>query len=140
MDCQEAREHILESLAEPRLGAKSADLEGHLAACETCRGIFETQLQLDSQLSSAILTPPLNPRFRRAVMSKVHREPYCIWREFLLDKAHLLGCICAIAISIAVLPFPASSTLFAGMALTLVTYFLQSIILGSWEIWEEGQQ
>lgn len=140
MDCQKAREYILESLAAPRLGAKPADLEAHLALCGTCRRFSETQLRLDSLLSREISPRPPSPQFRISVMKKVRREPYSIWHESLPDKAHLLGCICATALSIPVLPFPATSTLFAGTAFTLVTYFLQSIIWGSLELWDEGQQ
>jgi len=140
MDCREAREHILEALAEPRTGTDAADLERHLAACEICRRFFETQLQLDSKLSTAISAPPLTPGFRKSLMARVRREPYSIWHEFLPDKAHLAGCICATAVSIPVMPFPSSSTLLTGLAFTLVTYFLQSVIRGSLEIWEEGQQ
>ena len=139
MDCKEAREHILEALAQPRTGIDAADVVRHLAGCETCRRFSETQLQLDWQLSTAISAPPLTPRFRKSLMETVHREPYSIWQEFLPDKAHLAGCICATAVSIPVMPFSTSSILLAGLAFTLVTYFFQSVIRGSLEIWVEGQ-
>jgi hypothetical protein len=140
MDCHEAREYLLESYAEPQLEAKQADLEAHMALCETCRCFFETQLQLDSLLSRQISPPPLNSRFRSSVMEKARREPCSIWHEFLPDKAHLLGGICATALSLPLLPFPATSILLAGAAFTLATYFVQSLIRGSLELWEEGQQ
>lgn len=140
MDCQEAREHILEFFAEPRLEAKPAGLEAHLALCETCCRFSQTQFQLDSQLTREISPPPLSPQFRSSVMKKAGREPYSIWHEFLPEKTHLLGCLIAIVLSITILPFPATSTLLAGTAFTLVTYFLHSIIRSSLELWEEGQQ
>jgi len=140
MDCPEAQEQILESLAAPRTGAHSADLDHHLGGCDACRRFLETQLQLDLQLSVAISAPPLNPGFRKSVMGNLRREPYYLWPEFLPDKAHLGGCICATTISLWTLPFPAGSTLLAGLVFTLVTYFVQSAIRGSLEIWEEGQQ
>ena len=140
MDCQEAQEQILESLAEPRTAANAADLDHHLAGCGTCQRFFEIQRQLDLRLSLAISAPPLNPNFRKSVMENLRREPYYLWPEFLPDKAHLAGCICATVLSIRILPFPTGSILFAGFAFTLATYFAQSVIRGWLETWEEGQQ
>jgi hypothetical protein len=140
MDCREAQERILESLAEPRTAANAAGLDPHLAECDACRRFFETQLKLDLRLSLAISAPPLSPRFRKSVMEHLRREPYYLWPESLPDKAHLAGCICATVLSILILPFPAGSILLAGLAFTLVTYFAQSAIRGSLETWEEGQQ
>ena len=105
MDCREAREHILESLAELRPGAKAADLEKHLADCEACRRFWEAQMKLDSQLTTAISAPALNPEFRKSLMKKLHRQPFFVWPEILPDAAHLAGCMCAIALCVVILPF-----------------------------------
>jgi len=140
MDCREAQEQILESLTEPRLGEDSAGVGHHVAECDNCRRFFETQRQLDWQLSRAIAAPPLNPRFRKSVMEKARREPYFIWHEFLPDKAHLAGCACATALSIWILPFSTGSIFFAGSVFTLATYFIESALRGALETWEEGKQ
>jgi hypothetical protein len=140
MDCPEAREHILESLAELRPGAKTADLENHLADCEACRRFWETQMNLDLQLTTAISAPALNPEFRKSLMKKLHRQPFFVWPEFLPDAAHLAGCMCAIALCVLVLPFRPGPIVLAGLAFTLMTYFVQSVIRGSLETWEEDQQ
>ncbi len=140
MDCPEAQEQILDSLDVPRTGPNSADFDHHLAKCDKCRRFLEIQQQLDLQLSLAISAPSLNRRFRQSVIENLRRELYHLWPEFLPDKAHLTGCICATAVSIWVLPFSAGSILLAGLGFTLVTYVVQSIILGSLEAWEEGQQ
>ena len=140
MDCPEAQEQILDSLAAPRTGANSADLDHHLAECDKCRRFLEIQQQLDLQLSLAISAPSLNPGFRQSIIENLHREPYYLWPEFLPDRAHFAGCICATALSIWIVPFSAGSILSAGLIFTLVTYFVQSVVRSSLETWEEGQQ
>jgi hypothetical protein len=140
MDCREAREQILEHLAERQTDEKAADLVGHLAGCETCRSFFETQAKLDEQLSAAISAPPLSPGFRKSLLKKIHREPLSVWTEFLPDAAHLAGCISATALCVAILPFSTGPIVLAGVAFTLVTYFVQSVVRGSLEAWEEDRQ
>jgi hypothetical protein len=139
MDCRVAQEQILESLTEPRLDGNSAELEHHLAECDNCRRFFETQRYLDLQLSLVISAPPLSPRFRQSIMENVRRESHVIWPDSLPDKAHLAGCLCATALSIWVLPFSAGSIFLAGLVFTLATYFVQSVVRGALETWEEGQ-
>jgi hypothetical protein len=73
-------------------------------------------------------------------MKKVRSESRYVWPEFLPDKAHLAGCVCATGLSIPILPFSPGSIITVGLAATLVTYFLQSAIRGSLELWDEGQQ
>jgi predicted anti-sigma-YlaC factor YlaD len=140
MDCREAQEHILESLAEPQSGSKTAGLEDHLAGCDACRGFWETQLALDRQLNTAISAPALSPEFRKSLMKKVRRRPLSVWPEYLPDAAHLAGCICATALCVPILPFPSRPILLSGFAFTVATYFLQSVIRGSLEMWEEDRQ
>ena len=139
MDCREAQEQILESLTEPRLSRSSAELDHHLAACDNCRRFVETQRHLDLQLSFAISAPPLSPRFRQSVIENLRRESQNIWRESLPDKAHLAGCLCATALSICVLPYSAGSIFLAGLVFTLATYFVQSVVRGALETFEEDQ-
>jgi hypothetical protein len=140
MDCREAQDQILESLARQRPGENSAGIGHHLGKCDNCRRFLETQRRLDSQLDLAILAPPLNPQFRKSVMKKIGREPYSIWHEFLPDTAHLAGCACATALSTWILPFSAGSIFLAGLVFTLTTYFAQSALRGALETWQEGKQ
>jgi hypothetical protein len=139
MDCPEARDQILEHVAEQRPGAKRTDLENHLADCEACRRFWETQIELDLRLTAAISAPALNPEFRKSLMKKLHRQPFFVWPEFLPDAAHLAGCMCAIALCVLILPFRPGPIAVAGSAFTLVTYFVQSVIRGSLETWGEDQ-
>ena len=139
MNCREVQEQILESLSEPQPGGNSAVLE-HLSGCADCRRFFQTQRDLDVQLSRAISAPPLSPRFHQSVMEKVRREPYSVWTESLPDKAHLAGCLCAMVLSIWILPLSPNSVLLTGMVFTLVTYFVHAVVGSALESWEEGQQ
>ena len=140
MDCREAQEQILESLAESQPGEVATGLERHLSGCDACRSFLEAQRNLDLQLSRAISAPPLSPRFRQSVMADLRREPYYAWPESLPDKAHLAGCLCAIALSIWILPFSAGSMLSIGLVFTLATFFIHSVVWSALESWEEGQQ
>ena len=137
MDCRKAQEQILEYLAETRPGANTPDLEAHLAGCEACRSFSETQFRLDLQLSAAISAPPLSAAFRTSLAKRVRREPVSVWPEFLPDVAHVVGCVCATALCLSMLPFAAGPVMLAGLAFTIVTYFVQAVLQGSLGAWEE---
>jgi predicted anti-sigma-YlaC factor YlaD len=136
VDCTEAKELILDSLAEVRPGAPTPELEIHLAGCEACRSFLATQRSLDMQLSAAIPVPSLSPEFRALLAQRVRRAP-SNGAEFLPDVAHLAGCAGAVALCVTILPFPAGSVMLAGLAFTLVTYFVQTVLRGTLEAWEE---
>jgi len=139
MDCREADELILESLAETGLDANTQELETHLAGCETCRKFSETQIRLDLQLSDAISAPALSPAFRASLANRVRREPLSVWPDSLPDVGHVVGCMCATALCVFMLPLPAGSVMLAGLVFTLVTYFIQAVLRGSLETWEESR-
>ncbi len=140
MDCQTAQEQILESLAESQPRVASPELEGHLAGCEGCRGFAQTQIVLDLQLSAAISAPALSPTFHASLMKRVRSEALSGWSEFLPDVAHIAGCVCATALCLYMLPLPSGMVVLAGLAFTLVTYFVQTVLRGSLETWDEGAQ
>ncbi len=137
MDCQTAQELILDSLAAIRPGATTPELEIHLAGCQACRGFSETQFMLDYQLRATITAPALSPAFRASLVKRIRREPVSIWPEFLPDVAHISGCVGATALCLTISPFPAGSVALAGLAFTLGTYFVQTVLRGSLEVWEE---
>jgi hypothetical protein len=139
MDCKTAQEQILESLAEIRSCVNTPDLETHLAGCEACWNFSETQFMLDLQLSAAISAPPLSAAFRFSLAKRLRREPLEVWPEFLPALAHVVGCSCATALCLFVLPFAAGPVMLAGLAFTLVTWFVQAVLQGSLEAWEEDR-
>jgi len=137
MDCREAQEQILESLAETQSVVNTPDLNTHLTSCNACRTFSETQFRLDLQLSAVISVPPLSPAFRVSLAKGIRREPLSVWPEVLPDVAHVVGCVCATALCLLMLPIPAGSVMLAGLVFTLVTYFVQAALRGSLEAWEE---
>jgi predicted anti-sigma-YlaC factor YlaD len=136
MDCHEAQEQILEAIDESRRNGDSLSLERHLAECQGCREFFGIQRSLDRRLRASITAPALSPNFRESLAKKVRREPLDAWPEFLPDAAHVAGCVCAIVLCLAILPFPPVTVIVAGGAITLATYFLQSVVRSSFEIYE----
>jgi predicted anti-sigma-YlaC factor YlaD len=140
MDCREAQEQILESLAETRPGANTPDLEAHLAGCKACRSFSESQFMLDLQLRAAISAPPLSAAFRASLAKRLRRESVSVWHEILPDVAHVVGCVCATALCLLMLPFAAGPVIVAGLAFTVVTYFVQTVLQGSLEAWEEDRR
>jgi hypothetical protein len=138
MDCQKAQELILDSLADTRPGATAPELEIHLAGCQACRSFSETQFMLDHQLSATITAPALSPAFRASLAKRVSREPVSVWSEFLPDVAHISGCVGATALCLTISRFPAGSVILAGLVFTIGTYFVQTVLRGSLEVWEEN--
>jgi len=136
MDCFEAQEQILEALDESRASGDSLGLERHLGGCDACREFFEIQRSLDRRLTASIKAPALSSNFRESLAKKVRCEPLAAWPEFLPDAAHMAGCVCAIVLCLAILPFPPATVIAAGGAITLATYFLQSVVRSSFEIYE----
>ena len=137
MDCPTAQEEILEALASARPYATTSELESHLAGCDACRTFRDTQLALDLQLSAAISVSALSPVFRQSLLYKIDQEPVSAWPEFLPDIAHIAGCIGAILVCLSVLPYSASWVVLAGLIFTLATYFLEIVLRGSLEAWED---
>lgn len=139
MDCEEARERILNSLAEARPVGPSVDLSTHLSGCPTCRSFSEIQLMLDRQLTNLISEPAPAKEFRGALLKRVKREPLAVWAEFLPDLAHAIGCLVATTVCIVLLPIPAGLATLVGSALALSAYFVQTVFQGFLETWEEEQ-
>lgn len=138
MDCQTAQEQILESLAAIRPDANTSDLEIHVAGCDACRSFSETHFTLDFQLSAVMSPPSLSPAFRRSLAKRLRRESLSVWSDFLPGVAHVVGCFFATGLCVLLLPFAAGSIMLAGLVFTVATYFLQAVLQGSLEAWEEG--
>jgi anti-sigma factor RsiW len=133
MDCQDAKEKLLESLE----GALSADgkrqLERHLIACPNCAEFGELLNKIDVQLKEAITAPRLSPGFRAALRARIDRQPRGLWRHWLPDVAYLVGSGAAILCCVFLLPFPASSVLWIGSLIAATGYSVQTLLLSSLE-------
>jgi hypothetical protein len=130
MDCREAREHILEGLADDTATQ-------HIDSCVQCRRFRETQAELDRQLSASISQPSLSPRFRAMLMKKIRAESSAAWPDFLPDVAHLAGGLGATLACLLIVPFGAGQVIAAGAAFTVGTYLLQCVVRDALENWEE---
>jgi hypothetical protein len=137
MDCRDAQERILELLEEGLMGGTTPDLETHVAGCEICRAFSETQVRLDHQLSAMLSGADLSPAFRASLTKRIRHEPLAIWPEYLPDVAHVVGGACATALCMFLLPFPAAVVLLDGVAFTLVTYFIHTVLEGVLDALEE---
>jgi len=133
MNCDEAREILLDSLAGPVDAGMESLMEGHVASCETCRRFAEVQRSLDARLAAAVPRVSLSSEFRRSLQTRLNRHPLRTWSESLPDIAHLAGCALAIALLLLVIPHYSRTVLLAGTGFTAVTYFLQAVLRSSLE-------
>jgi anti-sigma factor RsiW len=133
MDCQHAKEKLLESFD----GALSADdsrqLERHLAACPNCTEFGNLLSELDLQLKEAITGPRLSPGFRAALQTRIDRQPRGLWMHWLPEAAYLAGSAAAILWCVVLLPFPASAVLWTGALIAAASYSFQALLFSSLE-------
>src|SRR5262245_60450361 len=133
MNCQEAREILLESLAGTVADGMELLMEDHVASCETCRRFAEVQRSLDARLTAAVPLVSLSSDFRSSLQTRLNERPLRTWSESLPDIAHLTGCALAIALLLLVIPQYSRTVLLAGTGFTAVTYFLQAVLRSSLE-------
>lgn len=131
MDCQETQESILHSLVESLPTERYLAMENHLAGCETCRSFAKVHRSLDLRLAAAVPHARLSPAFRSGLRKRIQCDPEALWRDFLPDLAHLIGCALVVALSVFLLPFPSRSVILAGLVFTSGTYFLQAALRGA---------
>jgi anti-sigma factor RsiW len=133
MDCQEAKEKLLESFDGALSPDDSRQLERHLIACPNCAEFGESLNSLDVQLKEAITAPRLGPGFRAALRARIDRQPRRLWAHWLPDVAYLAGSGAAILCCVFLLPFPASAVLWIGSLIAVTGYSFQTLLLSSLE-------
>jgi predicted anti-sigma-YlaC factor YlaD len=125
MDCTQAQDRILDELDGLREAPGRQELQQHLAECEPCRSFAALQRGLDAELRASIPVPGPDAGFRRALYERLAtRQP---WPEWLPGLAYLVGAAAATIASVAVLPFPVSSTWWIGGALAGLGLLAHSI-------------
>src|SRR5208337_2150920 len=107
MDCQHAKEKLLESFDGALAADDSQQLEGHLLACSNCAEFGELLSAVDVQLKEAITAPRLSPGFRAALHARIGRRRRGLWVHWLPDVAYLAGSSAAILCCVFLLPLPA---------------------------------
>jgi anti-sigma factor RsiW len=133
MDCQDAKEKLLESYDGALSPDDSRQLERHLIACPNCAEFGELLNALDVQLKEAITAPRLSPGFRAALQTRIGRQPPGLWTHWLPDVAYLAGSGAAILWCVVLLPFPASAVLWIGALMAAITYSFQALLFSSLE-------
>jgi len=127
MRCQAAQELILESLDCRLDGEQQNSVESHIAQCEMCRSFREAQLVLDGALAAHYVAPQLGSTFRTTLAHRISGEKRRALQEWLPDLVHLGGGIVATAVCFLWLPVSPTAVLTVGIALTFVSYVLQTM-------------
>ena len=128
MTCQGAQELILEGL-DCRIDAEQQiTLDSHLAGCEMCRSFQESQQALDATLASHCVAPQLSAGFRLKLAHKIRVEKRREFQEWVPDLLHVGGGILATTACMLWMPFSAGVVFTIGIALTSVSYVLQTML------------
>ncbi|MGH9427475.1 MAG: anti-sigma factor family protein [Terriglobia bacterium] len=127
MTCQAAQELILESLDCRIDEEQQTNLESHIAQCEICRCFQEAQLVLDGALAEHYVAPQLSAAFKAKLARKISAEKRHALQEWIPDVLHLGGGIVATVACFLWLPVSPAAVLTVGVALTFVSYVVQTI-------------
>ncbi len=133
MNCEQARESLLDSFTGSIHAAVQLLLEEHIASCEACRRFAVVQRAIDARLTAAVSPAPLSPGFRSSLRERLDRLSVPRWPESLPDLAHLVGCVLGIVLLLLVVPQYSRTVLLAGSGFTVVTYFVQAVVRSSLE-------
>jgi len=127
MKCQTAQELILESLDRSIDAEQKTRLESHIAECEMCQSFWEAQRVLDAALAAHCVAPQLSSTFRTKLAHNISGEKRRALQEWLPDLVHLGGGIVATALCFLWLPVAPAVVFTVGIALTFVSYVLQTM-------------
>jgi anti-sigma factor RsiW len=133
MNCEQARQTLLDSLDGPITAELRLLVENHIVTCEACRRFAEVQRTIDARLTAAVPVASLSSGFRRSLQQKLNDPLVPSWPESLPDVAHLAGCGLAIMLLLLVMPQYSRTVLLAGAGFTAITYFLQAVLRSSLE-------
>lgn len=138
MNCDEARQVVLDSLAGPIRAELDLLIETHMASCDACRRFADVQRALDVRLTAAVPVVSLSSGFRSSLRQRINNRQISIWPESLPDLAHLIGCGFAVVLLLLLFPQHSKTVLLVGASFTAVTYFLQAVLRSSLERLEPG--
>lgn len=133
MNCEQARQTLLDSLTEPVRAEVHLPMEDHIATCEACRRFAGVQRTIDALLTATIPAVFLSSGFRSSLRERLDHRQISSWPESLPDIAHLAGCVLGIVLLLLILPQYSRMVLLAGSGFTVVTYFVQAVVRSSVE-------
>ncbi len=131
MNCEQAREILLDSMIEPARAEVQLLMEDHLAGCETCRRFARIQRSIDVRLTATAPAVTLSAGFRSSLRERLDHRQVPSWPESLPDIAHLAGCALGVVLLLLILPQYSRTVLLAGSGFTVVTYFVQAVVRSS---------
>jgi Putative zinc-finger len=128
MNCRSVEELILENLDAPLTDERGIELEAHVAACGSCRRFLDQQLELQRMLAARYTAPALSAQFRKGLRRRVGADKRrAIWHA-MPDILHLAGGFAATAVCVWLVPLPAPIVASSGVAFTLGTYLLETLV------------
>jgi hypothetical protein len=127
MTCQGAQALILEGLDRRLDAEQQISLDAHIARCDVCQSFQESQQALDEALATHCVAPQLSAGFRSELAHKIRAEKRRAFQEWVPDLLHLGGGILATGACMLWMPFSAGVVLTIGIALTSVSYVLQTM-------------
>ena len=133
MNCEQARETLLDFFTGPIRAEVHLLMEDHIASCEACRRFADVQRTLDARLTETVRPVSLSPGFRSSLRERLDRRHIPSWPESLPDIAHLVGCALGIVLLLLIVPQYSRIVLLAGSGFTVVTYFVQAVVRSSLE-------
>jgi hypothetical protein len=92
-----------------------------------CRSFREAQQVLDAALAAHCVVPQLSPAFRSKLADKISGEKRQAIQQWLPDLLHLGGGIVATSVCFLWLPVSPAVVFTVGIALTFVSYVLQTM-------------
>jgi predicted anti-sigma-YlaC factor YlaD len=137
MECENAREAILESLLEPNSHESRAMIEAHVAECRSCAAFMLTQRNLDRQLTQHLRPPTLPPGFRTALLRRARQHSPPFWSDLLPDVVHFASCGVVTLLALVWLPLSAPVVLTAATGGTLLTHLVLTAVRESLDAAED---
>jgi predicted anti-sigma-YlaC factor YlaD len=137
MDCQDARERMLQSVDEDRTRPSDIQLDAHLAGCSACARFAARQNALDARLSAMLRPPELSPGFRAALRRRIRNDSARLWPAALPEVVHFASCGVATVACAALLPFDGLMTFAVGAAATALSFLLLMAVRDVFEKAEE---
>ena len=128
MNCEQARETVLESFDAPLKAELQLAMQDHMATCEACRQFAELQQAIDARLAEALPLVSLSAGFSRSFREGLAEPVEPSWSESLPDIAHLAGCAFGIVLLLLTMPQHSKIILVAGGGFTVMTYFVQAVL------------
>lgn len=128
MNCQTAHELILETLDSRFDAEEDSSLQAHLAQCEMCRSFWEAQRAVDAALAAHIVAPLLSAAFKSNLERKIGAERKQALQAWVPDLLHIGGGILATAACFFWMSVSPAVVITAGIALTLVSYAVQTML------------